>query len=706
LNFKTLYAIIIIFALVFSNFGIAQAAAITNTVALITGTVKGQAINPRNYYTISPTASASAPLGAGNPLGSYDRSSAGIDELFINAEVYTHADPGETIQRPVLYYRVYRSDNLEDLGGLIPLPMDNISGSINGDAKWSTTSNRTNLIQFATSPGTYTLQVYSEAGVLISGAPNATVSDNNNGLLYVTTFTVTVNGSNVQAARWNPSRGNNNWFVASNWDTGNIPNSNTNITIPYMSGASYPIITNDDPIAYVNNLTLAGRGPTQKASLTLNGSQLYISGNFQDVYGGLSQAADNILYLSGLNQVFDIPRSGTFTLFNLGVTGGGTKTITATLGINRNVTFTRNFDGSPAGTLVTGIFAINLGGTGQLIGESEGSYVAGSVVSTREVINGRPYSFGNIGVTLTANKDNTAATSPGLTTVYRDSYTYYGAGTSVSVARGFTFQPSKTAISKFDLVFSYLNADMNGIAESNLRLFRSDNGDIPFEKLDITALNTSAKTLTKEGITGNLAALFTLGDVVNPLPVTLVSFTAAPTSQGGALLRWITASETNNKGFAIERQLGKGQAWEQVGYLNTGNSTNGSTYTYTDKNLANAPYASLAYYRLRQEDQDGKFSYSPVAVVARQAEVASTALQLSPVPVSGSSLLLTFAEANQAGAEISITNTQGQRLFSQTTQANSDSALSLPVESLAAGVYIVSVRVPGQAIRHARFVKI
>jgi hypothetical protein len=376
------------------------------------------------------------------------------------------------------------------------------------------------------------------------------------------------------------------------------------------------------------------------------------------------------------------------------------------LGINRNVTFTRNFDGSPAGTLVTGIFAINLGGTGQLIGESEGSYVAGSVVSTREILNGRPYSFGNIGVTLTANKDNTAATSPGLTTVYRDSYTYYGAGTSVSVARGFTFQPSKTAISKFDLVFSYLNTDMNGIAESNLRLFRSDNGDIPFEKLDITALNTSAKTLTKEGITGNLAALFTLGDVVNPLPVTLVSFTAAPTAQGGALLRWITASETNNKGFAIERQLGKGEAWEQVGYLTTGNSTNGSTYTYTDKNLANAPYASLAYYRLRQEDQDGKFSYSPVAVVARQVEVASTALQLSPVPVSGGSLLLTFAEANQAGAEISITNTQGQRLFSQTTQANSDAALSLPVESLAAGVYIVSVRVPGQAIRHARFVKI
>jgi hypothetical protein len=584
--------------------------------------------------------------------------------------------------------------------------MDNVSGSITGDAKWSSTNNRNNLIQFATSPGIYTLQIYSEAGVLTSGAPNSTVSDSNNGLLYVTTFSVTVNGSNVQAATWNPNSSNPNWFIGSNWSSGSVPNSNTNVTIPYVRGGAYPTISSDDPVAYVNNLTLAGRGATQKATFTLNGSQLYISGNFQDVYGGFTQSADGILYLSGQNQVFDIPSNGTFTLFNLGITGGGTKTITSTLRINRNVTFTRNLDGSPAGTLVTGTFAVDLGGTGQLIGESNGSYVAGSVVSTRNVVNGNPISFGNIGITLTANKDNTTATSPGLTTVYRDSYTYYGAGTSTSVARGFTFQPSKTTIAKFDLTFSYLNADMNGIAEGNLRLFRSDNGDIPFEKLDITALNTSAKTLTKEGITGNLAALFTLGDAINPLPVTLVSFTAAPTAQGGALLRWATASETNNKGFAIERQLGKGQAWEQVGYLTTGNSANGSTYNYTDKSLATAPYASLAYYRLRQEDQDGKLSYSPVAVVARHAEVASTALQLSPVPVSGGSLSLTFAEANQAGAEISITNTQGQRLFSQTTQASSDATLSLPVERLAAGVYIVSVRVPGQAVRHARFVKI
>ena len=86
--------------------------------------------------------------------------------------------------------------------------------------------------------------------------------------------------------------------------------------------------------------------------------------------------------------------------------------------------------------------------------------------------------------------------------------------------------------------------------------------------------------------------------------------------------------------------------------------------------------------------------------------VAATELTLSPVPVSGSNLTLTLAEVGQAGIEVAIINTQGQRLTNFTTEASTDAALSLPVANLAAGVYIVSVQVPGQAVRRARFVKL
>jgi hypothetical protein len=186
----------------------------------------------------------------------------------------------------------------------------------------------------------------------------------------------------------------------------------------------------------------------------------------------------------------------------------------------------------------------------------------------------------------------------------------------------------------------------------------------------------------------------------------LVSFTATPTLQGAALLRWVTAKELNNKGFGIERTLGTNDTWKEVGYLATTNTPNGKSYEYTDKSLITAPASTQAYYRLRQEDLDGKVTYSPVAAVARQAALASTGIVLSPVPLDGPNLSVSFAEAGQAGQEVAIINTQGQRMLHFTTQNNAEGTLSLPVANLAAGVYIVRIQTPGQAVRHARFVKL
>ncbi|RZK52879.1 MAG: T9SS type A sorting domain-containing protein, partial [Hymenobacter sp.] len=177
-------------------------------------------------------------------------------------------------------------------------------------------------------------------------------------------------------------------------------------------------------------------------------------------------------------------------------------------------------------------------------------------------------------------------------------------------------------------------------------------------------------------------------------------------TQGTALLRWVTATELSNRGFGIERQLGSGLAWQPVGFVAATGQTTGSTYEFTDKGLATAAASLQAYYRLRQEDQDGTITYSPVAVVTRQAALAAGELQLSPVPVTGSNLSVALAEAGQAGLEVAVTNTQGQRLLHFTTQASADGALSLPVAQLTAGVYILTVQVPGQAVRHARFVKL
>jgi hypothetical protein len=196
-----------------------------------------------------------------------------------------------------------------------------------------------------------------------------------------------------------------------------------------------------------------------------------------------------------------------------------------------------------------------------------------------------------------------------------------------------------------------------------------------------------------------------LGDGATPLPVKLVSFRAKATAEGAALLRWNTASEYGSKGFGIERQLGQGEPWKQVGFVTSTNAAVGSNYEYLDNSLAVASATPQAYYRLRQEDFTGTVAYSPVEVIARSANQNTAGLVLSPVPVSGSNLSLTFAEAGQAGSQIVVSNTQGQRMLGFTTEASSEVSVSVPVEKLAPGVYILSVQALGQSPRYTRFVK-
>lgn len=89
------------------------------------------------------------------------------------------------------------------------------------------------------------------------------------------------------------------------------------------------------------------------------------------------------------------------------------------------------------------------------------------------------------------------------------------------------------------------------------------------------------------------------------VPVELTSFTAE--SEGGKIyLRWQTATETNNKGFEVERRL-SGSAWSTTGFISgKGTTTEPTDYVFTDAPTAPGKYI----YRLKQIDYSGAFEYS------------------------------------------------------------------------------------------------
>ena len=92
------------------------------------------------------------------------------------------------------------------------------------------------------------------------------------------------------------------------------------------------------------------------------------------------------------------------------------------------------------------------------------------------------------------------------------------------------------------------------------------------------------------------------------LPVELVRFEGV-LDDGVVHLSWQTASETNNAGFAVERNAR--EDWIQVAFVN-GQGTTESAYVYDYQDHVPFGVTGAVQYRLKQVDFDGAFEYSDV----------------------------------------------------------------------------------------------
>lgn len=154
------------------------------------------------------------------------------------------------------------------------------------------------------------------------------------------------------------------------------------------------------------------------------------------------------------------------------------------------------------------------------------------------------------------------------------------------------------------------NQNANRIAKYNLSNSTwSPVGEGTTGSVDAMAVQSSTGSMIIGGafshvgnnVLANYIARFT--DSENPLPVELISFTAI--SKGNEVsLNWTTVSETNNKGFEVER---KESEWKRIGFVQgSGTTTERKYYSFIDDNLSSGVY----YYRLKQIDYDGSFNYS------------------------------------------------------------------------------------------------
>lgn len=175
------------------------------------------------------------------------------------------------------------------------------------------------------------------------------------------------------------------------------------------------------------------------------------------------------------------------------------------------------------------------------------------------------------------------------------------------------------------------------------------------------------------------------------LPVELVSFRAIKEETGVKLL-WQTVSETNNKGFYIQRSTNTSE-WETLGFVEgDGYSVTLNDYQFMDTD----PMSGLNYYRLKQIDFDDQFEYSDIVVVNNAVE-ANVQTFLYPNPTTDR---FTFSINNPSELPLTIrlTDHLGRTIWKSERISNTitwEKEFQLTDQ----GVYLMTTQVGDQLLR-------
>jgi len=175
----------------------------------------------------------------------------------------------------------------------------------------------------------------------------------------------------------------------------------------------------------------------------------------------------------------------------------------------------------------------------------------------------------------------------------------------------------------------------------------------------ITLLQGAAlagRALTRAGAVNLHTNVITNSGDVTILPITLLSFNAACDNHH-ALIKWSTAMELNNDYYSIERSI-NGSDWQLAGQVKcAGNSNTIRNYSFADAEQS----AAVTWYRLRQTDLDGKFTFSKVISLGT-CTPAPTELSIGPNPGNGIFKLSFTGDKDQVHA-LSVYDLLGQKVY-------------------------------------------
>ena len=310
--------------------------------------------------------------------------------------------------------------------------------------------------------------------------------------------------------------------------------------------------------------------------------------------------------------------------------------------------------------------------------------------------------FGNARpIPLTGNPDvpsiplnvDIATASQGLHTLFLRSK---DANNKWSITNRFLFYKTSNVLYNITEAEYFIDSDPGFGAGTKIASITSSSIDSNVNfSIDLTALDTgfhdlfirSKNAAGKWSITNYLQFQKTNSST----PVTWLSFDAIPL-QNKVLLEWKTATEQNSSYFEIEFSA-NGSSFSSIGKVAAMGNTNSETsYEFTHTSPL---YDQTNYYRIKQFDKDGKFTYSTV----RTAKLNTTpAFTVMPNPVRNNLIIHTTTP----GLTVHIFESGGKNVLTQRILNNTT---ILNFSSLAKGMYYLVAEKEGKLVYTKKILK-
>jgi hypothetical protein len=166
------------------------------------------------------------------------------------------------------------------------------------------------------------------------------------------------------------------------------------------------------------------------------------------------------------------------------------------------------------------------------------------------------------------------------------------------------------------------------------------------------------------------------------LPIRLLTFTGT-ISANQNVLNWTTTSEVNNKYFDVEKSI-DGSIFLKIATVNS-SITPSSINSY--RSVDNAPVEGWNYYRLKQVDIDGKFTYSNI--IRLKNIKALFAYKIYPNPFGGQ-LVIELPNNSTLNTKLLLINTLGQSILTKNIPTGL-SQYTLQINDIPNGSYLLKI---------------